>query len=77
MDTKTKDLDDLRPVIHQHVAMLTSAGISPVKALAIAAHTAALVYSDKCEDAMKLAYSLIDPPLQQAKDTNATAKTLI
>lgn len=46
------DLDELRPIIHQHVCMLTTAGQTPARAIAIATHVAALIYSDFLAEAM-------------------------
>jgi hypothetical protein len=37
----------IRPLIHQHVTMLTSAGKSVDQAIAIAADVVAMIYSDK------------------------------
>lgn len=54
------DPDDLRPIVHQHVCMLTAAGISPGEALAIAAHVVALVYSKNLEDALRLGRRAIE-----------------
>ena len=46
----------LKAVMHQHMAMLTSAGVTPAEALAIAAHVAALVYSKNLDDALAKAF---------------------
>ena len=38
--------DDLRPLIYQHMVVLTAAAFSPEKALAIAAHVAVIMQDD-------------------------------
>jgi non-ribosomal peptide synthetase component F len=54
-----EELAELKAVMHQHMAMLTSAGVTPVEALAIAAHVAALVYSKNLDDALAKAFSAV------------------
>jgi len=51
--------DELRSVVHQHMAMLTAAGISTGQALAIAAHVSALVYSETFDEALAHAFKSI------------------
>ncbi len=41
------DIAVIRPLVHQHVTMLTSAGKSVDQAIAIAADVVAVLYSDK------------------------------
>jgi hypothetical protein len=41
------DIAVIRPLVHQHVTMLTSAGKTVDQAIAIAADVVAVVYSDK------------------------------
>jgi hypothetical protein len=53
-------IDDLRPVAHQHLSMLTAAGIPPGEALAIAAHVCALVYSGVFDEAVAEAFKVIE-----------------
>lgn len=52
MPHRLPDFEELRPIVHQHVAMLTAAGQRPATALAIATMTVALVYSDEFDVAM-------------------------
>jgi hypothetical protein len=49
-------IENLRPVAHQHMSMLTAAGVPPAEALAIAAHVCALIYSGSFEEAIKAAF---------------------
>ena len=54
-------IDDLRPVAHQHISMLTAAGMPPARALAIAAHVCALIYTDVFDEAIAEAFkSIVD-----------------
>jgi len=52
-------IDDLRPVAHQHMSMLTAAGVAPAKALAIAAHVCALIYSGVFDEVIAKAFDSI------------------
>lgn len=54
-----KVIEELRPVAHQHMAMLTSSGVSPATALAIAAHVCALVHSACFDEALREAFASI------------------
>ena len=53
-------IDELRPVAHQHLSMLTAAGVPPAQALAIAAHVCALIYSGTFDEAIAQAFKLVD-----------------
>ncbi len=46
MTTDLSTLNQIRPLIHQHMVLLTSAGMSPARALAVAAETAVIVQDD-------------------------------
>lgn len=52
-------IEELRPVAHQHMSMLTAAGVPPAPALAIAAHVCALVYSGAFDEAVEAAFSAL------------------
>jgi len=60
MPIEEEKRDELRPVVHQHMSMLTSAGVNPTQALAIAAHVCALVYSITFDEALAEAFASID-----------------
>lgn len=58
--TPDKNLtEELRPVAHQHMSMLTAAGIAPAQALAIAAYVCALVYTGAFDEAIAKAFKSI------------------
>ncbi|MFO1114457.1 MAG: hypothetical protein U1E28_02135 [Beijerinckiaceae bacterium] len=49
-------LDEIRPLIHQHVVLLTAAGMPPARALAVAAETVVIVHDDELvSDALEAA----------------------
>ena len=56
----TMDIDELRPILHQHVCMLTTAGHSPAKAIAIATHVAVLIHSEFLAEQIKLAEEALE-----------------
>lgn len=56
----TIDIDELRPVIHQHVCMLTTAGRSPARAIAIATHVAVLIHSEFLAEQVAIAEHVIN-----------------
>ena len=53
------EVNALRPAIHQHVILLTSAGATPVEALATAAESAAICYSELCGEALQRAFDAL------------------
>jgi len=69
MTIEQKKIDELRPIAHQHAAMLTSAGVAPPEALAIAAHVCALIYSGCFDEALVQAFASISVA---AKDGTAS-----
>lgn len=46
-----KGIEELSPVAHRHMAMLTSSGVPPATALAIAAHVCAAAPARRSSDA--------------------------
>jgi hypothetical protein len=60
--------EEMRPVAHQHMAMLTSAGIPPAPALAIAAQVCALIYSGEFDRALEVAFEALASASIQADD---------
>lgn len=74
LDADKVDQLHLRPLVHQHMAMLTAAGISPAESLAIAAHVCALVYSDEFVDALESAFASLGPPSPPATQGKNSAR---
>lgn len=62
MKLAPETIEELRPVAHQHMSMLTAAGIKPAHALAIATHVCALVYSDAFTEALAMAFGSLESP---------------
>ena len=46
MNAETPTLDEMRPLLHQHMVLLTAGGMPPGQALAVAAETAMIVHDD-------------------------------
>jgi len=51
-----EEISILRPAIHAHATLLTAAGLVPAEALAVAAETAAVTYSELCDEALEKAF---------------------
>lgn len=66
MSMSDQELEEIRPVIHQHAAMLNAAGAKPIAALAMACELAALIYSPVLVEALRQAEDAIEQ-----KDENA------
>ena len=46
MNADAFSIDEIRPLLHQHIVLLTAAGEPPARALAIAAEAAVIVHAD-------------------------------
>lgn len=46
MENEAVTLDEIRPLLHQHIVLLTAAGEPPARALAIAAEVAVMIQDD-------------------------------
>ena len=64
-------IEELRPVAHQHMSMLTASGMPPAAALALAAHVCALVYSGSFDEAIEAAFSALASLPTDAESANS------